>query len=280
MDDLKQLNEVMFYIENHLEGTIDLKELAEVAWSSEYQFKRIFSFLSGMTLSEYIRKRRLTLAATALQKDNAKVIDVANRYGYSSPDAFSRAFEKFHGILPSKVNQNPHTLKAVPRMTFRLTIEGGKELQYRIEEKNAFQIVGLKTELIMKDGKLSPDYGEVMKQLTDDLAEKMIELSDTTPRGVIHATMEDQMEFTDGALEHYIGAAVSNDYSGDFAKRDVPALTWAVFEVKGEWEVVDEEWKRIYSEWLPSSNYELVNEPTILASKDELSEVWIPVEEK
>lgn len=277
MDKLKQLNEVMHYIEANLNQKMDLKEISKIALSSEFQFKRIFSFLSGMTLSEYIRKRKLTVAAMQLQKKNVKVIDVAMRYGYSSPDAFSRAFETFHGVLPSEVKRKPHTIKSIPMMTFRLTIEGGKEMNYRIETKDAFQVVGLKTELNMENGVLTPDYGAVMEKLTDDLAEEFFELSDTEPTGVIHVTVDYEEDFDNGRLDHYIGAAVSSDYSGAFEKMNVPALTWAVFEIVGEWEVIDKEWQRIYSEWLPSSNYELMSGPTIIASKNDFTEIWIPI---
>lgn len=278
---LQPLNEAMHYIEENLHQSIDLKEVAKQALSSEYQFKRIFSFLSGMTLSEYIRKRRMTLAAMDLQKEEIKVIDLANRYNYSSPDSFSRAFESFHGVLPSDVGRSPHTVKSCPKLSFRLTIEGGVEMKYRIEEKQAFQVVGIKKQLTMEDGELNPSYDEVIAELTDDLMEELIELSDTEPEGVIHVTT-DYSETTQHqeTFNHYIGAAVQSSYSGKKETKIVPASTWAVFEMEGDWESIEEEWTRIYSEWLPSSNYELVKGAEILASKDNHSEVWIQVKKK
>ncbi len=270
----------MHYIENNLEKTIDLKEASKIAVSSEFQFKRIFTFLSGMTLSEYIRKRRLTLAATELQREESKVIDVALRYGYSSPDAFARAFERFHGVLPSEVKQKPHTIKAFPMLFFRLTIQGGREMNYRIETTGAFQVVGLRSELLIENGEVISDYGVAMEGLTDPLMEEFSDLSNTSPRGLIHVTLDDEEALDKGHLVQFIGAAVSGDYIGSFEKTKVPPLTWAIFEIEGEWELVEKEWLRIYSGWLPSSTYELVSGPTIVPSEEEQTEIWIPVKEK
>ncbi len=118
MDLLQNMNRAMRYIEEHLTDEIDFKELAKIAFCSEYHFKRMFSFLAGVTLSEYIRRRRLTLAAFDLKDKNARVIDVAFKYGYSSPDSFTRAFQQLHGITPSEARSNGHALKAYPPMTF------------------------------------------------------------------------------------------------------------------------------------------------------------------
>lgn len=281
MSHLHSLNEAMEYIESHLDQKIDMKEVAKKALSSEYEFKRIFSFLSGMTLSDYIRKRRLTLAAMALQKGGAKVIDVANQYGYSSPDAFSRAFERYHHILPSEVRTRTHTLKSCPMMTFRLTIEGGEEMNYRIEEKSEFKVAGYCTEMIMEENQLKPSYDEVLEKLTDERVEELTDLSDREPSGVIHVTTDyRQLSEQTEAFNHYIGAAVSKDYSGNKETHDIKASTWAVFEIEGDWESVEKEWMRIYSEWLPSSNYDLIEGAEILASKENSSEVWIQVKKK
>lgn len=100
----------------------------------------MFSFLAGISLSEYIRCRRLTLAAFELKNSDAKVIDVAIKYGYNSPDSFSRAFQNLHGITPSEARSSSHSLKAYSPMTFQLSIQGGHEMNYRIEEKNHFKL--------------------------------------------------------------------------------------------------------------------------------------------
>lgn len=138
MDSLKNMNAAIQYIEDNLTNDIDFKEVARLAFCSEYHFKRMFSFLSGTSLSEYIRCRRLTLAAFELNASNVKVIDIAIKYGYNSPDSFSRAFQNLHGITPSEAKNSSHTLKAYSRMTFQLSIKGGNEMNYRIEKKRRF----------------------------------------------------------------------------------------------------------------------------------------------
>ncbi|RBN36947.1 AraC family transcriptional regulator, partial [Priestia megaterium] len=144
MDLLRNMNRALHYIEENLTNDIDFREVARLALCSEYHFKRMFSFLAGITLSEYIRRRRLTLAAFELKDSNIKVIDVAIKYNYSSPDSFTRAFQNLHGITPSEAKKNGSSLKAFPKMTFQLSIKGGNEMNYRIEEKEAFHIVGIK----------------------------------------------------------------------------------------------------------------------------------------
>lgn len=117
MDLLKNMNGALKHIEENLTNDIDFKEVARMAFCSEYHLKRMFSFLAGITLSEYIRRRRLTLAAFELNDSNEKVIDIALKYGYKSPDSFARAFQNLHGITPSEARNNGHSLKAYPRMT-------------------------------------------------------------------------------------------------------------------------------------------------------------------
>ena len=141
---LENMNGAMSYIEDNLTEEIDFKEAARLALCSEFHFKRMFSFLSGVSLSEYIRRRRLTLAAFELNHSPIKIIDLAVKYGYNSPDSFTRAFQSLHGITPSEARETGQTLKAYPRLTFQLTIQGGDVMNYRIEEKEAFRIVGLK----------------------------------------------------------------------------------------------------------------------------------------
>lgn len=139
MDMLARLNEALSYIEENLTKPVDYKEAARIACCTEYHFTRMFSFLAGITLSEYIRRRRLTLAALELSHRDIKVIDVALKYGYTSPDSFTRAFQSMHGITPSEARFHGQSLKAFPRMTFQLTIKGGSEMNYRIEDKEADQ---------------------------------------------------------------------------------------------------------------------------------------------
>jgi AraC family transcriptional regulator len=281
MDMLQGMNEALQYIEDNLDNTIDMKEIAKRAYCSEYHFKRLFSLVSGITISEYIRKRRLTAAALELKDPNLKVIDLAGKYGYQSPDAFSRAFHQFHGVTPSSARNPVQALKAYPRMTFRLTIQGGIEMKYRIVEKEKFKVVGVKYEVEMENEILKPAYGDMLSAVSETKMKELESLSNKEPSGIVHVTA-DYSETLDGkaAFNQYIGAITTAEEGKEDAALEVPSLLWVVFEVDGEWQQVEEDWQRIYTEWLPSSSYELAEGPEMLASKDQKSEIWVPIKSK
>ncbi|WP_339157244.1 AraC family transcriptional regulator [Paenibacillus sp. FSL W8-0186] len=290
MDLLKSMNDAMKYIEEHLAEDIDFKEVAKRAACSEYHFKRMFSFLAGVPLSEYIRRRRLTSAAFELRDGEAKVIDVALKYGYSSPDAFTRAFQSLHGITPSEARLNGHALKAYPRMTFQLTIQGGSEMNYRIVDKEAFSIVGLMKRVPIVFQGVNPEIASMWESLDAGLIGQLKALSNIEPGGLISASVnfsEGRMEER-GELDHYIGVATTQACPDHLAQLVVPASTWAVFEAVGPFpDTLQQVWGRIYSEWFPSSSYELAPGPEILwneskdvSSQAYRSEIWIPVLKK
>lgn len=143
MDWLDRMNSAMEYIETNLADNISYDKIAQIACCSTYHFQRMFPFITGVSLSEYIRRRRLTLAAFELQTTDVKVIDVAMKYGYDSPEAFSRAFKNLHGIIPISVRDKGVSLKAYPRMSFHISIKGDIEMNYRIEQKRSFEMFGV-----------------------------------------------------------------------------------------------------------------------------------------
>ncbi|TYS67839.1 AraC family transcriptional regulator [Sutcliffiella horikoshii] len=290
MDLLKDMNTAMKYIEENLTNEIDFKVVARKAHCSEYHFKRMFSFLAGITLSEYIRRRRLSLAALELHNSKMKVIDVAIKYGYNSPDSFTRAFFNLHGITPSEARENGQQLKAYPSMTFQLSIRGGNEMNFRIEQKVAFNIVGIMKRVPIVFQGENPDIVEMWKSLDADKIAHLQKLSNVEPMGMIQASTnfsEGRME-EKGQLDQYIGVATTQENPENFSKLQVPALTWAIFESTGPFpHTLQETWGRIYSEWLPSSNYQVTEGPEILSIKNkDLSapsvkcEIWIPVIKK
>ncbi|CAM4157277.1 MULTISPECIES: AraC family transcriptional regulator [Bacillus cereus group] len=290
MDSLKNMNAAMQYIEDNLTEEIDFKKVAKIAYCSEYHFKRMFSFLAGISLSEYIRCRRLTLAAFELKVSDAKVIDVAIKYGYNSPDSFARAFQNLHGIKPSEARSTSHSLKAYSPMTFQLSIQGGNEMNYRIEEKEPFRIIGITKRVPIVFNGVNEEIASMWKSLHPESIQTLKSLSNIEPNGIISASTnfsEGRME-EKGELDHYIGVATTKDCPEQFAQLEVAASTWAIFEAIGPFpETLQNVWGRIYSEWFPSSNYELAKGPEILwneqkdiSSPNFKSEIWIPVLKK
>jgi AraC family transcriptional regulator len=290
MDSLKKLNEALTYIEENLTDDVDYKEAARIAYCSEFHFKRMFSFLAGVPLSEYIRRRRLTLAAFELNNSTDRVIDIALKYGYNSPDSFTKAFQSLHGVTPSDARKSGQSLKAFPRLTFQLTVKGESEMNYRIVEKEAFTIVGFKKRVPIVFEGVNPEIAAMWKNLKPEEIDQLKSLSNIEPMGLISASTnfsEDRME-EKGELDHFIGAATTKSCPENFEKLEVRASTWAVFEAIGPFpDTLQNVWGRIYSEWFPSSNFEQDEGPEILwnehkdvTSPNFKSEIWIPVLKK
>lgn len=286
MDALKQMNLAMKYIEQNLAGEIDYAKAATLACCSEYHFKRMFSFLSGFTLTEYIRRRRLTLAALEVRDPTVKVIDLAIKYGYDSPDSFTRAFQALHGVTPTEVRKSDVTVKAFPPMTFQLIIKGGQVMDYRIIEKDAFHIAGVKKQITLVYEGVNTQMNDLWTKLTADDFIELKQLANVEPNGILCVSAN----FTEGRaegtlLDQYIGVATTRNVPDRWEILPVAAGTWAVFTAIGEFpKALQETWARIYAEWFPTSGYEITGGPEIVwnESKDTSlpnykSEIWIPI---
>ncbi len=286
MDLLKNMNDALEHIEENLTEKINYSDVAKIAMCSEHHFNRMFSFLSGVNLSEYVRRRKLTLAGLDLKNQDMKIIDVAVKYGYTSADSFTRAFSSLHGVLPSAVKNENTKIKAYPKMTFKLSIEGVEEMNYRIVEKENFKIVGFKKRVGIVFNGVNPEIADMYKLLTPELIIQLKSMSNIEPMGMISASTnfsEGRME-EKGELDHYIGIATSNTDVGDFDSLDVESCTWAVFESIGKFpETLQNIWGRIYSEWFPSSGYEAIapeivwHESPDTTNPNYKSEIWIAV---
>ena len=286
MNMLAQLNDVMAYIENNLMRDIEFSRISRLAGCSEYHFRRMFSFLSGMPVGEYIRRRRLSLAGILLQSGSEKVIDLALQLGYESPEAFSKAFLAMHGVTPSQAKKGNVELKAFPPMSFQLTITGGIEMDYRIIEKDAFQVVGFKKRITLQFTGVNPQMDSLVQKLTPEVIDELKGLCNTEPMGMVNISANFSERTTEGTeLDQYIGVATTKPAPDRYDILHVAPSTWAVFKVVGVFpNAVQAIWAKIYAEWFPTSGYELTGGPEILWNEspdmtkaDHKSEIWVPV---
>ncbi len=280
------MRNALVYIEANLDGDISIKRAAEIAASSTFHFQRAFSMLTGVTVADYIRKRRLTLSAQELAAKKCRVIDAALKYGYETPESFAKAFRKLHGITPAQARAPGAELKAFPKISFHISITGGKDMDYRIEEKQEFEVIGAAKRISTKDGvnfKEVPAFWEDCWR--DGTCEKICAAAaGSYMYGLCLEFKEDQTEF-----EYMIAAdAPEGKLPAGLEKRKIPAATWAVFTAVGPvTEAVQDITKRIYSEWFPATGYEHDDAPEIEAypegdtsSPGYRCEIWIPVKKK
>jgi AraC family transcriptional regulator len=287
---LNELNRVIDYIEEHLtDEELSLEIISEYAGVSDYHFRKIFFYLSGMTLSDYIKNRKLSEASMDLLHGE-KVTDVAFKYGYQSMDGFTRAFKKWCGLLPSEVIKNGIS-KSFPKLSFIITVKGGINMEFRIENKPAFNLVGVIKRVPMQFEGINNEIVKLAESITDEQREEMHSLQNIEPYEIVNASYEADADFLkeEGYLTHLIGVLTTkNEISDLLEKVPVEAHTWAVFPNEGPFpSTLQETYAKIYSEWLPSSGYEVINAPAFSFTKMDknkenyaYSEVWTPIRKK
>ncbi len=281
MEWVERLNQSMQYIEEHLTGEIDMEQLGRIACYSSYHYQRMFTYMAGVTLAEYIRRRKMSLAAVDLQSGNEKIIDVAEKYGYHSPTAFNRAFQSFHGIAPSAVKHEGAPVKSFSPIVFHIAVKGASEMNYRIETKKAFRIIGVSAPLHRE---IEQNFAIVPQMWQDTVANgtipKLAGMMDAEPMGLLGVSAcGDEEEW------RYFIAVSSTKACEEFEEYTVPAATWAIFPGAGANRSVQELEQRIVTEWLPTSGYEYANAPDIEVylnpdPENAMYEVWIPVTKK
>ena len=287
MDILTQLNRAMAYIEKHIEDDLALGEVSSVTAYSAYHFGRLFYYITDMPLSEYIRRRKLSLAAMALQSGNVKVIDLALQYGYDSADSFSRAFAKQHGVTPSAARKAGVQLTIFPPLTFQIKIKGVQAMNWRIEEKEAFEVFGL--ERVFKNDENDKVPGFWDEVLGNGEYDRLYRAAGAK-RGedgkhCVNAVCG-YCEPGDDSFPYIICALKEPDSdTAGYRVVRIPRFTWAVFRSDISDHMGTEIlnlYSRAHSEWLPSSGYDRVAGPDMEVYYDApggnyFQEVWIPV---
>jgi len=282
---VESLQNAINYMEDHLLENITIENIAKQANVSEFHFQRIFSVLTEIPVGEYLRRRRLTLAAQELSTTDSKIIDVALKYGYDTPESFSKAFRRQHGITPSQARTYTGKLKSYNRLSIQVNLKGAEPMNYKIVEKEGFKVVGVKREFSCENGEnlagIPKMWEDVHVDGTNDL---LFDLNNGQIKGVLGVCV-DKRSPGSPLMDYWIAAAHTGETPEGLMELEIPASKWGVFEVHGAMpEAMQNTWKQIISEWFPSSHYEHAGTPDLEvysngnpSSPDYYSEIWIPL---
>lgn len=281
---IESLQRAIDYMEEHLLEDIMMEDIARQANSSPFHFQRTFAILTDISIGEYLRRRRLTLAAQELCSTNDKIIDLALKYGYDTPEAFTKAFRRQHGISPSEARRYTGKLKSYSRLVIQVSLKGAEPMQYKVVEKESFEVIGIKEGFSYGNGENLSGIPKMWDKANQDgTCDLLLCKNNGIVKGVLGVCVDKSK--TDKQMDYWIAAAYDGETPDGYLKMEVPASKWAIFEVHGPMpDAIQNVWKQIYSEWFPSSGYEHAGTPDLEvytagngADPDYYSEVWIPI---
>ncbi|WP_395243169.1 GyrI-like domain-containing protein [Agromyces sp. MMS24-K17] len=282
------LNRVVEVVEEHLADDLDVAALARSLGTTEYHVRRMFSALAGMPLSEYVRRRRMTVAAADLLGDG-DLLGIAVRYGYGSTEAFGRAFRSVHGAGPADVRRDGGPLRSQPQLRFRLTVEGNTPMDTRIAERPAFRLIGHAARVPLIHEGANPHIQAHIAGLPASEHVRLKELSSTEPAGLLQVSADVDPDYTEGTeltYLHGVAVAAGEVVADDLDVIEVPAGTWAVFRTEGPYPAaLQAAWAATATDWFPSNPWRLRPGPSLVAVLDRAPdfstatcELWLPVE--
>lgn len=286
MDCIQSIQKAITYKEEHILEPINYEDVARQVYMSNYHFHRIFSMIVGITANEYIRNRRLSMAGQELILSDKKIIDIAYKYGYDTPESFTKAFTRFHGITPNAAKRAGIQLKSFNRLVIKITLEGGTVMNYRIVEREKFQVLAkVKTfpnEIVAEKGNhdIADYWAECGNEGVFNVLAEHSKSHDNY--GLCAPISKESNCFDYGIGKLYEGGEVPEG----FQIWNVESTLWAVFECMGEdGECISDTWDRIFKEFLPSSDYNMLDDTDFEIYGENLKpgcfcEVWIPVSKK
>ncbi|CAM3393862.1 AraC family transcriptional regulator [Aeromicrobium ponti] len=283
---IESLQKAIDYIEEHLlDEDLSIQRAAEEANSSAFHFQRTFAILTDMPVGEYIRGRRLTIVAQELTHTGCKIIDLAYKYGYDTPEAFTKAFRRQHGITPTEARNFSGKLKSYNRLVIQVSLKGAEPMQYSIVEKEAFKVAGVKREFSLCNKENLAGIPKMWDEVNSDgTGDRLFQLNNGEVKGVLGVCVDKRSTKPD-SMDYWIASSYKGDKPDGLETLEIPAAKWAVFEVHGAMpNSIQNAWKKIFSEWFPSSGYEHAAAPELEVysagnpfSPDYYSEIWIPV---
>lgn len=285
---IAELNRLVEAVEQHLTEELDVTGLAVRLGTTEYHLRRMFSSLAGMPLSEYVRRRRMTVAAADVVAGE-ELLATAVRYGYGSVEAFGRAFRAVHGVAPSDVRRDGGPLRTQARLRFRLTVEGSTPMDTRIVDRPAYRLIGHAARVPLIHEGINPHIQAHIQSLPPTEHARLKALSDAEPAGLLQVSTDVDPDYEEGTELTYLhGVAVGADTAvpEDLDVVDVPAGQWAVFRTSGPHPAaLQSMWAATATTWFPSNPWRLRPGPSIVAILDRAPdfsaatcELWLPVE--
>ncbi|MFI7892368.1 GyrI-like domain-containing protein [Streptomyces sp. CACIS-1.16CA] len=286
---ISALNRLTDLVEDQLAEEFDIRELAAELGTTEYHLRRMFSSLAGMPLSEYVRRRRMTVAAGDVVRREDDLLTVAVRHGYGSTEAFGRAFRAVHGATLSDVRRDGGPLRTQPKLRFHLTVEGSIPMDTRLVDHPAFRLIGHAARVPLIHEGVNPHIQEHIAALPPTEHARLKSLSETEPAGLLQISDGLEPDATEGSELTYLhGVAVhqSTPAPEDLDAIEVPAGKWAVFRTDGPHpQALQAAWAATATEWFPSNPWRLRPGPSIVATLDRSQdfstatcELWLPVE--
>ncbi|WP_448320511.1 AraC family transcriptional regulator [Streptomyces sp. CO7] len=283
------LNKLVDLVEEHLAEELDVHALARRSGTTEYHLRRMFSSLAGMPLSEYVRRRRMTVAAADVVRGGEDLLGIAVRHGYGSAEAFGRAFRAVHGAAPGEVRRDGGPLRTQPQLRFRLSVEGSTPMDTRITDRPAFRLIGHAARVPLIHEGVNPHIQQHVASLPMEEHGRLKALSATEPGGLLQVTDDVAQDAAEGSELTYLhGVAVPGDapVPEDLDVVEAPAGTWAVFRSAGPHpQALQSTWAATATEWFPSNPWRLRPGPSVVAvleRADDFStatcELWLPVE--
>ncbi|MET3319165.1 UNVERIFIED_ORG: AraC family transcriptional regulator [Peribacillus simplex] len=283
---VESIQKAINYMEEHLLDDLTIESISRQANASAFHFQRTFTILTDISVGEYVRRRRLTLAAQEISRTNCKIIDLAYKYRYDTPEAFSKAFRRQHGVSPSEARKYIGKLTFYERLVIQVILKGEIPMKYNIIERDSFQLIGIKREFSLVNGEnligIPKLWDKVNSDGTDDQLGK---LNNGQIKGLLGVCVDKRILEQNETMDYWIATEYDGQVPEGYSSLTIPASKWVIFEVHGPMpDAIQEVWKRIFSEWFPTSGYEHAGTPEMevytdddASNPDYYSEIWIPV---